>query len=359
MRPTTPAERGEISQKLLGKSGIFSAYFRLYDDLASRDYSFSYHHLPTPRTHQDVLYTAELLRSNIQSTKEEATVHLHNDRTATGNVDNIINMAVQAMIMIDSAARDWHTADFVLGEYQPISWEPQESFASFVERSFPISRQPACTDSTNAIAHKSKLKAWKLQKRLGLRFLATDNLSEHLLLNPKKNTLYLFHQVAYLKAHLERFQDDTRPLEMTTKQSLPHGTLPPQLLFETLHSLQAILFPLMDRESGKILSDLVRNNDFDPECFDYEGIPIEPPEGIKYVYWGKRIAQLHELAMHRPPRNKLERWFQQRSTDGNAFLTALLALFISILVGIVTILLGCFQAWIAWMAWKHPTQGGP
>lgn len=119
------------------------------------------------------------------------------------------------------------------------------------------------------------------------------------------------------------------------------GTLPPQLLFETLHSLQDILFPLTDHRSEKILRNLISRNGFDPECCEYDGYNVFH-KGVRYMYWGERIARLYELAKRRPPRNKLERWFDRRSTDGNAFSIALLAVGISILVGIVTIFMSGF-----------------
>ncbi|WKT45061.1 hypothetical protein QSH57_009914 [Fusarium oxysporum f. sp. vasinfectum] len=356
MRLTTPEEQDEISLRLLGRKGKFEAYFTLFDELALRESTFSCNYVSSSPTHQHVLSTAIMLRNNIQNTKEETVNQIcHGDQTIGENVDNIINRAVQAMVMIDSAAQEWHPANFVLGGYRPISWLSRESFVSFVERSIPRAPDQSYKTFEDIIGQKSKLKAWKLKKRLGICFLPTNDLSCHLLFNEKGNTLYLFHQVAYLKAHLEQFQSHTSPLDITVLESLRRGTLPPQLLFETLHSLQDILFPLTDHRSEKILRALICRNGFDPECLEYDGYNVFH-KGIRYVYWGERIARLYELAKKRPPRNKLERWFDRRSTDGNAFSIALLALCISILVGIVSILISGFQAWIAWMAWKYPAE---
>ncbi|KAH7119252.1 hypothetical protein EDB81DRAFT_667578, partial [Dactylonectria macrodidyma] len=134
--------------------------------------------------------------------------------------------------------------------------------------------------------------------------------------------------------------------------------LPPQLLVETLHSLQSIIFPPIDQKSTAILDELTtkRHGDFDRECAEYEGYKLfqEPPEDFRYVYWGERIVLLHELLISRPPRNKLERWLHWQSSEGNALFVALVALLISICVGIITIGLAGVQVWIAWMAWKHP-----
>lgn len=125
---------------------------------------------------------------------------------------------------------------------------------------------------------------------------------------------------------------------------------------ETLHSIQAIIFPSVDPDSAAVLDELVAKRGFDPECARYEGFKLfrDPPEDFKYVFWGERVAHLHDLLLRRPPRNMLERWFEQQSSEGNALFVALLALLISILVGIISIVLMCFQVWIAWMTWKYP-----
>lgn len=112
----------------------------------------------------------------------------------------------------------------------------------------------------------------------------------------------------------------------------------------------------MDPYSASILDDLIRNG-FDEDCAQYEGYKLfqEPPEDFQYLYWGDRISALHDILMRKPPRNKLERWFERQSTEGNALFIALLALLISIIVGIISIGQGTLQIWITWMAWKHPT----
>jgi hypothetical protein len=134
------------------------------------------------------------------------------------------------------------------------------------------------------------------------------------------------------------------------------GMVPPQLLAETLHSLQAILFPIMDDKSADILVQLIRKMGFDDDCNQYDGYMRfkEPPQDFTYHYWGERLARLEELIMRREARNKVERWLRWHTTDVNALVIALLALAISIMVGLVGIVVTSIQAWIAWQAWKHP-----
>ena len=205
MRSVTVEERQEIARELLGKDGAFSAYFRLYGDLTQRDHDFSIaFDEPTfyiPKTYQDVLLAARKLRENTDITKEEVTTLLQNIWKTSARVENVMNTAVQAMIMVDSAAKDWRPADFILGGYRPISWLPHESLLSLVKRSFPLRPESSSRKIQQAMAQRPALKAWKLQKRLGVCFRSTDNITEHLLLDPKTNTLYVFHHAAYLKAH--------------------------------------------------------------------------------------------------------------------------------------------------------------
>jgi hypothetical protein len=122
-----------------------------------------------------------------------------------------------------------------------------------------------------------------------------------------------------------------------------------------LYTLQAVLFPSIDPDSAQILDELIEKRDFDPDCAEYEGYKVfrDPPVSFQFVYWGDRMAHLHQLMTRRPPRNKLERWFHRHSTEGNALFIALLALFISILVGIVSIALNCVQIWMTWYTWKY------
>jgi hypothetical protein len=125
---------------------------------------------------------------------------------------------------------------------------------------------------------------------------------------------------------------------------------------ETLHSLQDILFPSNHEKSVQTLVQLVKKNNFDCECLQYDGYIRfrDLPDNFTYVYWGHRLAKLHDLTFQKGPRNKLERWFGWYATEGNALLVALLALLISIIVGILSILLAILQTWIAWQAWKNP-----
>ncbi|OCK75288.1 hypothetical protein K432DRAFT_409162 [Lepidopterella palustris CBS 459.81] len=325
MHHKTASSRTEIAQYLFGKADEFPAYFRIIDELRE----------PSPVSHEDVLKIVELLKANPRATWTEANPRVREQNEpsmTTSKINNAINIAVQAIIMVDCAARDRHSTTYEVDNYRPISWELSESFLDF-----------------------NALKAWKLKKRLAVTFRITDDLAEHLLYDSHHNVLYLFHQTAFLKAHLERSRTHLS-MDCGLEDSLKFGILPPQLLVETLHSLQAVLFPIMDDKSADILTALIRKIGFDSDCNQYDGYMRfkEPPEDFIYQYWGERLARLEELIMRRDPRNKMERWFRWHTTDMNFLVVALLALAISIVVGLITITVTCVQTWIAWQAWKHP-----
>ncbi|KAK3318934.1 hypothetical protein B0H66DRAFT_558427 [Apodospora peruviana] len=373
--PQAAQDREKISRQILGKGGDFPAYFKFYDDLARRNNDYhltvSTSPCPLPVTNIDVLRAAKVITSNLSKTKKETEGQLRKDITSSsdspdsryhGNEPAAIGMAVEAMFMIDPAAKERHASDFRLGQhYRPSSWLPDETLASFVERIFP----PSLVGSQEAVAaaaaameqgQHGALRARKLQKRLGARFRPTNNLAEHLLFDEQRNYLYIFHHVGFLKTQLARYEGGAvEALEnIGLRESLEAGTLPPQLLVETLYSLQGVLFPSVDPASAQILDELIDKWRFDPECAEYDGMP-QRSSNFRFIYWGERMAHLHQLMTRRPPRNKLERWFHSHSTEGNALLIALVALAISIVIGVVSIGLNIVQIWLTWMAWKYPS----
>ncbi|KAL1851680.1 hypothetical protein Daus18300_012489 [Diaporthe australafricana] len=345
----------EIALKLLSPKGDPSgAYVKFLDEITrqSSGAGVNYDNLMPTAGYDSkqarLILAVEQLTENPKKTRREITQIVQNvlgSNYPDLYMNKLMESAAQAITMIDPTAGDWHAQDFVMGSYRPSSWQRDESFQSFCSRSVPVGTDEAVTAAKTALDEKSSLRARKLQKRLGIQFYATGNLAEHLLLEHRhgKTRLYIFHYAGYLKARLEQTS----------------GLLPPQLLVETLHSIQAVLFDVTEPEEVKILRTLVRTQRFDPECVGYEGYKVfqNVPKDFKYIYWAERLAVLHARLKERPPRSRLEKWLARENNDGSAFLIALLALFISVVVGILGLILAAVQTWIAWMAWKYPVQG--
>ncbi|KAL7799928.1 hypothetical protein V8C37DRAFT_366041, partial [Trichoderma ceciliae] len=168
----------------------------------------------------------------------------------SGDREKATRITVQLAFMIDPCSRDGFPMAYRIENEHifPVKWLPSQSFIQFFHTAFPTESQECWRFSTR----RNSLRAWKLKKRLGIQIRPTNDLAEHLVHNPRMKTLAVFHQVEYLKAQIRRTADrsldedaetsfakfdsrfaKTRP----TANLLTSGTLPPQLLVETLYSI--------------------------------------------------------------------------------------------------------------------------
>lgn len=206
----------EVAFKLLGPKGDPSgSYLEFLDEITrqSSGAGVNYDNLMPTAGHGSqqarLLLAVEQLMKNPRKTRKENT---YNVRNALGSncpetyIKELMENAAQAIAMIDPSAGDWHAQDFVMGSYRPSSWQQDETLPSFCSRSVPLGSDEAVSAAKAALDEKSSLRARKLQKRLGIRFYATNNLAEHLLLEHRhgKTRLYIFHHAGYLKARLEQ-----------------------------------------------------------------------------------------------------------------------------------------------------------
>ncbi|RSL97528.1 hypothetical protein CEP52_010827 [Fusarium oligoseptatum] len=365
--PNNTDYQKRISSELLGKSDRdFRKYFEFYDQLVADTEMFALQvehpqpHDLAPVSHDEIMVAAKLLRENPAQTLDNAIQKLQKElkaRHSTHQIRLAVIVAVRAMLMLDPAVSDRYGPGYAIGHYRHVSWQTDERLDDFVSRCFP--KAPKESERVaEALADKRSLKAWKLESRLGIMFKKTDNLAQHLLLDPENNILYLFHHATFLQMQLARLQTQNAKKEEDVTTCLESGCLPPRLLAETLHSLQSILFHWNDRPSSSILGRLIRRRGFDEACDEPEGLQMfdDSQERFQYLYWGERLATLHDFVVDRPPRNKFERWVKWQTSDSNAFFIALLALAVSILVGLLSLGLSGLQAWIAWKAWKEPNS---
>ena len=73
-----------------------------------------------------------------------------------------------------------------------------------------------------------------------------------------------------------------------------------------------------------------------------------------YVYWGDRLKELGELIRKPPPTTNWMTWLEERTSERNALMIAIVGLFLSALFGLVGCIIGAAQLWIAVVAWKDP-----
>lgn len=200
---TTPRQQN-IALDLLGTSGDFVAWTRLYDDLVTRRRTRIGPPTASPVvSNSQILEIVGLLKSNPYLTRIEALSSLSKgskQEDPDEDVENALDIAVQAMFMTDSVATRGHASDFRLGGLRPKYWASNDSFVQFLKSSFP--RAAVSPKICSVMADQDSLKSWKLAKKLKITFKGTNNLSDHLLYDSRYNTLYLFHHVAWLNAHL-------------------------------------------------------------------------------------------------------------------------------------------------------------
>ena len=134
------------------------------------------------------------------------------------------------------------------------------------------------------------------------------------------------------------------------------GALPRQLALEYLDSIQKILFPLSDPKSRALLLSLTTIASFDPDCLRFESASIRNADetDIEYHYLGTRLLELYEEMENPTPRGWVEKWLERKSGARYVMLATLVGVVIAVVLGMVSLAVGSFQAWVAYQQWQHP-----
>lgn len=206
MEPLTEEAKELITLSIFEEpSQRYGAFFALYKDLLTLfedSQEFANDDRPGPTrlglSHQDVINTLSILRSNVRATREELEECLR-DRGAPCAFSALLSVAVQTMAMVDPNAGQTSGLKFPPTSYRPSPWLPREPLVYFLGRSFDEGSEYAASPERIA-----PLTAWNLQKRTGVVFRRTDDLREHLIYDPRSHTLFIFHQVCLLKNQLKR-----------------------------------------------------------------------------------------------------------------------------------------------------------
>jgi hypothetical protein len=224
--------RAKIAGQILGKPGVFDAYFRLYDELFDIGTGSHLIQIETPLqqsqqqiNHDTILTAVRILKGNSRLTLDETKAAIQQQLQqsySTRSLDLIVKIAVQAMLMVDSNVKESHGPDYAIGNFRHASWHSDESLVDFITKSFPQVLPERKDRVAMVLQDKKSLKAWKLRDRLGIVFRGTNNLTDHLLFDPSNRILYLFHHAAYLKAHLDWW--NTQPQAGTTAKEVEIAT---------------------------------------------------------------------------------------------------------------------------------------
>ncbi|MCJ1436584.1 hypothetical protein MMC27_005964 [Xylographa pallens] len=316
---------------------------------------------PALLRHEDIFEIIQLLKSEPDIVRCQLTERLFVSRhcrasLSAADLDYAVNLAVRVMTMVNCSAKRQSATLLEYGLAQ-IPWRSDVSFSQFITDIFPTTDHPGLNndgDTDSPLNIRTALTAKKLMKRAGLKFQATDDLRCHLKLDRKKDVVHIYHHTAFLKEHLRLTKDKARNIPVS--DSLKFGALPRQLALEALDSIQKVLFPLSDPKSHSLLQSLTSTSHFDPDCLRFESASIRTADekDIAYHYFGARLADLYEELENPKPRGWIEKWLERKSGARYVMMATLTGVVIAILLGMASLAVGIYQAWLGYQQWQHP-----
>ncbi|CAI0645159.1 unnamed protein product [Colletotrichum noveboracense] len=311
---------------------------------------------PALRSHGDLIAIIRFVRDRPSTRRDDLVEEYFNSRNEMVQVNEedkqrAFNMAVRILLIISCCA-DNHSGS-LLGDTEPSVWHRDESLNNFVSATFPKRDHPSQNeDNISLLSLRQTIRATKLKKIARISFRGTNDIRNHLKLDQTNGVVELYHHTAALKECLKASK--------TSANNLASNIFPRQLLLETIDSLERILFP-MDNESLSLLRSLVSAESLDPDCQDrrFQSYRLDHEKETTYNYWGSRLMDLCDEIENPKPRGHFGLWLKANSKDRHVMLATLVGISVAILLGILSLVVGLFQAWIAYEAWKHPVNDSP
>ena len=75
---------------------------------------------------------------------------------------------------------------------------------------------------------------------------------------------------------------------------------------------------------------------------------------MTFDYWAERLSALHNITKQPPPGNAMVAWFERHTSERNALTVAIIGLFMSVLFGFLSFVVGLLQLILAWVEYKYP-----
>ncbi|KUJ06997.1 uncharacterized protein LY89DRAFT_767316 [Mollisia scopiformis] len=300
-------------------------------------------------SHEDIFKLIRQLQSNPELTKAELLRKLFPNFPIRDDQERALNLAARITMMVDCSASRQSSVLLEHGNHK-IRWNNDVTFPQFLCDTFPQSVHPSIQDITQ------ELRGTKLKKHARLCFKPTDDLRNHLRLDRKAAVVEIFHHTAFLKEQL-RFTKDLKVESLSATDLAKLGVLPRALALEALDSIQKVLFPLAEPDSYKLLESLTSTStsNFDTDVLRYVSSAIRKPEedSMPYRYFGTRLADLHEELMNPTPRG-VEKWFERNSGARFIMMATIAGVIFAIFLGMLSLGVAGFQAYVGYMSWKHP-----
>ncbi|KAI0515091.1 hypothetical protein F5B22DRAFT_201652 [Xylaria bambusicola] len=264
------------------------------------------------KTHGDIWKAILLLTTHPELTRAEFSRLISAPSVAPVNHNLLIDattLVVKIVCMTDCSSLYYSPRRLEEGN-MGLVWGDQTPFEKYLQDLFATQSHPVWSSQhgQNEVlcTRRSRMRATKLRKHLGLTVCPTHEIRDHLRLDTRRNEIKIFHYTSFIKENLK-----------AKRNSSVINLLPRQLLLEILDSTQRILFPLSDAKSRKLLRHLISNSDyaFDPEIEKFELSIFSNPgeENIPYVYLAERLEELFQELQSPKPRTWLDKQMQRRS----------------------------------------------
>lgn len=332
---------------------------------------------------EDIKRHPDLKRSAITVAHflQRAVVHPGRGLPSTQDQNQAFGLAARVLSMVPCIAEN-QTYDRDIYKELPVLWSKELTFAEFLEATFPAQNtQTLVLDGNNMLysnSKREKLTAKSLMNISGLKMLPTNNLHHHLRLDITTKTVAVYHHTAVLKQHLRgtlntdesssmakqiqeyvalRLPLVIKRLSISRKLIRTSGNIPRDLALETLVTIQEVLFPL-DSESRSLLHTLVSKDSFDPDCLCVDTQHYRRPSETRVPlrYWGARLEELYEQMENPKASGYFEKWIERRSGARYVMMATLAGVTIAIVLGVLSLAVSIFQAWVGYQQWQHPVN---
>jgi hypothetical protein len=326
------------------RTDVLQSFWKLYRSMTDACYPERLGRQPALSCHEDLLWLMRKIQHSRDVAREALLRECFETHQPTSgrpptsiDQNRAFNIAASLLFMMDFGIM--HGGGNNCDRNTPlIPWRDRLSAKLFLAEAFPEARDSA--EVRNAAVD---LTASQLKKHGKLQLKATNDIRSHLVLDHEERTVWIFHHTTMLRESLKCGEGDEEAC-----------MLPRKLILEVLDTLHLVLFP-PNPASYKLLDQLVRRHGFDSGLLAYASASYRNSVDSEssYSYFGGRLLALHnEMQSPRP-----HGWLQERlgrKRDTYMLMATMIGVFIAVLIGLLSLAVSCFQAWVGYQQWKHP-----
>jgi hypothetical protein len=162
------------------------------------------------RSHEDLLDIIKLLKENPNEPRNlVATKHFATYVEEPNDIDQLraFDLAMKIMTMIPCSLTRSSLVRWKPG-CAPVIWAGDDSLRKFMRSTFRTN-DPGRLDDDPSYSKGLQLTAKRLKTLHDVEFRGTEDLHRHLLLDPEKKVIYIFHHTSFLKEYLRLTRDES------------------------------------------------------------------------------------------------------------------------------------------------------